>query len=157
MVSNLIKADRFEDTFHVDTRIVGFGCCYFYSCDVWRIEMSFTELTEAALKANTRINFTLLFAPTLTTNLIFENSGCSDIFLDIHPCFPPRSALTCIYNYPWATCINQHQIPHPINIDAYHQEHHVHILVGEKAGTHAFSPYLFPEQFWALCPRSPHR
>ena len=44
-------------------------------------ERSFAELTEAALKVNTGVNFTLSFAPTLTTKLIFENSGSSDILL----------------------------------------------------------------------------
>ena len=41
---------------------------------VWRVrrtERSSAELTEATLKVNTRINFTLAFAPTLTTKLIF--------------------------------------------------------------------------------------
>ena len=38
---------------------------------VQRTERSFTELTQATLKVNTRINFTLSFAPTLTTKLIF--------------------------------------------------------------------------------------
>ena len=40
---------------------------------------SVAELTEATLKVNTGINFKLSFAPTLTTKLIFENPGSSDI------------------------------------------------------------------------------
>ena len=36
----------------------------------------------------TRINFTLSFAPTLTTKLIFENSGSSDILLQILSIYP---------------------------------------------------------------------
>ena len=79
-----MKADCFEDTSSVDTRIVGFGCCCFCWCDVQRIEKSFNELTEATLEVNTGINFTLSFAPTLTTKQIFKNLGSSDILLQNH-------------------------------------------------------------------------
>ena len=80
MVSNLIKAGHFEEgvSQYGDRwiRLLLFLL-------VWRVqrtERSFTELTEAALKVNTRINFTLSFAPTLTTKLIFafDNLGLVD-------------------------------------------------------------------------------
>ena len=56
--------------------------------------------------------------------------GCSSNSLDIHTCFPPRSASICINNCPRATYINQCWKLHPVNIDAYHWERCVHILVG---------------------------
>ena len=79
-------------------------------------------------------------------------TGHSSNRLVIHTYFPPRSASICTYNCPRATCINQHRTSHSVNIDAYHWECRIHILVVENDGTHAFSSCSFPEQFSAQRP-----